>query len=68
MCIPHQRKSINIKKYGKQNKMKHISKPDDYMMKKGDPDFIDERTTEYIPKDKRSLLDKIIDKLSKKFI
>jgi len=38
------------------------------MMKKGDPDFIDERTTEYIPKDKRSLLDKIIDKLSKKFI
>jgi len=63
MCVPHQNKSIGLYRESRREKKKPSSKS--YLTKDelraGDPDFVDERTSEYIPKDKRSILDKILD-------
>lgn len=53
MCIPHvpagiQSHTIKVKE------KKHIEKISKAEYEKGDPDFIDERITSYIPKEKKT--------------
>ena len=62
MCIPHGASGSKSNGFVKEKRQpKSIKKPDEQMMKIGDPDFIDERISEYIPKDTRSLFTKFID-------
>ncbi len=54
MCIPHgaaRSKSNGFVKKVKQKK--HIKRVSKEHFEKGDPDFVDERTTPYIPKEKK---------------
>lgn len=60
MCIPHGVATKKSNGYVKQEKKptKHISKPSESMMKKGDPDFVDERTHPYEAKKSEGFLSK----------
>jgi hypothetical protein len=61
MCIPHGAmgsKSNGFVKIKKPPKSVQRVSQDEF--EKGDPDFIDERTSEYEPKKKLSFLDKLI--------
>lgn len=59
MCIPHGNISSKSNGFKKEKKeKKHISKPNEEMMKKGDPDFIDERIEKKIEK-KKNICEKI---------
>lgn len=60
MCIPHGATTKKSNGYVKTEKTvkKHISKPSDRMMKKGDPDFVDERIHPYTPKKSEGFLSK----------
>ena len=60
MCIPHGASTTKSNGFIKTTKkvQKHISKPSEQMMKKGDPDFVDERTQPYTPKKSKGFLSK----------
>jgi len=65
MCVPHGSKPLNTGKTLKTEKRrKKISKVSDDIFEKGDPDFIDERTSAYIPKKNLSLIDRFIEFLN----
>ena len=58
MCIPHgmstTKSSGTVKKERVKKSVKKVSKE---QFEKGDPDFVDERTSNYAPKKKESFLD-----------
>ena len=65
MCMPHSRPAsgtTTIKT--KDRPKKHISKVSTEQFEKGDPDFIDERVEQYVPKVKKLFFDKVNDFLS----
>ena len=65
MCISHGVAGSKSNGFEKEKtKPKSIPRPNEQMMKKGDPDFIDLRTKQYQPKDRRSLFQKLVDFLS----
>ncbi|WP_457750065.1 hypothetical protein [Sulfurimonas sp.] len=58
MCIPHgAMHTINSGFVKEKKPKKHINKPSKDMLEKGDPDFVDERTSSYKPKKKGSFFD-----------
>jgi len=58
MCIPRGIMSSKSNSFVKKRKPKHIDKPNERMMKSGDPDFVDERI---IKEDKKSLIERILE-------
>lgn len=61
MCIPHGAKGMKSSGFVKKSKpQKHIERVSDELFENGDPDFIDERTSEYNPKEKLSFLEKLL--------
>lgn len=57
MCIPHNiMHPIDYRVIKEKKPKKHIQKPSKEMLEKGDPDFVDERTSSYKPKKKGSFL------------
>jgi len=58
MCIPHGAAGSKSNGFVPEDKpKKHIKKVSQDQFEKGDPDFVDERTSEYIPKKKKSFFD-----------
>jgi len=58
MCIPHGATGSKSNGFVKQSKpKKHIKKVSQREFEKGDPDFIDERTSSYETKKKSSFFD-----------
>ena len=54
MCIPHGATGSKSNGFIKDNRpKKHIKRVSQEIFEKGDPDFIDERITPYIPKQKK---------------
>lgn len=54
MCIPHGATGSKSNGFVKDDKpKKHIQRVSKELFEKGDPDFVDERTTPYIPKKKK---------------
>jgi len=53
MCIPHGAMGTKSNGFIPDNKQKHIKKVSQDEFEHGDPDFIDERKSEYIPKKKQ---------------
>ena len=63
MCIPHGAKGSKSNGFMKKDKpAKHIKRVSKEQFEKGDPDFVDERTSPYIPEKKTSFLDKFLGK------
>ena len=61
MCIPHGAMASKDSGYVEEKVKKHVERVSQAQFEKGDPDFIDERTTAYEPKKKReSFLDSLI--------
>ena len=61
MCIPHGAMSSKSNGFVKESKpAKHVQRVSQDQFEKGDPDFVDERTSEYVVKKKISFLDKLI--------
>jgi len=62
MCIPHGATGSKSNGFIKEDKpKKHIKRVSQDQFEKGDPDFIDERTTAYIPKSKKSFFSALLD-------
>jgi len=60
MCIPHGATRSKSNGFVADNKpKKHIKKVSQDQFEKGDPDFIDERTSLYVPKKKESLFNSL---------
>jgi len=58
MCIPHGAPRTSNNGFVKEKKTaKHIKKVSQREFEKGDPDFVDERTSTYEPKKKGSFFD-----------
>ncbi len=58
MCIPHgATRTLNTSFVKETKPKKHIQKPSKNMFEKGDPAFVDERTSSYKPKKKGSFFD-----------
>ena len=58
MCIPHGATRTTSNGFVKEKKpAKHIQKVSKREFEKGDPDFVDERTSHYTPKKKGSFFD-----------
>ena len=58
MCIPHGMTNTRDNGYVKEKKpAKQIKKVSQKEFEKGDPDFVDERTSKYEPREKRSFFD-----------
>ena len=58
MCIPHGAMGSKDNGYVKEAKpKKHIKRVSQREFEKGDPDFVDERTSKYTPKKKGSFFD-----------
>ena len=58
MCIPHGATRTTSNGFVKEKKpAKHIKKVSKREFEKGDPDFVDERTSHYTPKKKGSFFD-----------
>jgi len=58
MCIPHgatRSKSNGFIK--KERPKKSVTRVSQELFEKGDPDFVDERTSEYVPKKKATFFD-----------
>jgi len=53
MCIPHGAVSSKDSGYIEDKPKKHINRVSQDQFEKGDPDFIDERTSGYKPKKKK---------------
>ena len=61
MCIPHGAMGSKSNGFVKKSRPpKHVQKVSQDQFEKGDPDFIDERTSEYVAKKKLSFLDKFM--------
>ena len=57
MCIPHGATGTTDSGYVELNPKKHIQRVSQDVFEKGDPNFVDERTTEYVKsKPKKSFL------------
>ncbi|MDQ7041989.1 MAG: hypothetical protein Q9M34_00505 [Sulfurimonas sp.] len=62
MCIPHGAGGSKSNGFVKEDKpKKHIKKISQDQFEKGDPDFVDERTTAYTPKGKKSFFSGLFD-------
>ena len=62
MCIPHGAMGGKDNGYVKEEKpKKHIAKVSQDVFEKGDPDFVDERISEYKPKKKGSFLSSLFE-------
>lgn len=61
MCMPHGAGGSKSNGFEKEERpKKHIQRVSKEQFEKGDPDFIDERTTPYIPKEKeKSFIDSL---------
>jgi len=65
MCIPHGAMGSKSNGFVKEDKpKKHIQRVSQREFEKGDPDFVDERTSSYEPKKKESFLDTLIKELA----
>jgi len=61
MCIPHGATGTKSNGFVKESRpAKHVQRVSQDQFEKGDPDFVDERTSEYEPKQKLSFLDKLL--------
>jgi Zn-finger nucleic acid-binding protein len=64
MCIPHGAKSSKDNGYVEIEPKKHIKRVSQKEFEKGDPNFVDERTSAYEPKKKKtSFFEKLMDDL-----
>jgi len=62
MCIPHGAMRSKDNGYIKEEKpKKHIQRVAQDIFEKGDPDFVDERTSTYIPKRKSSFFSSLFE-------
>ncbi|QOP46582.1 hypothetical protein [Sulfurimonas paralvinellae] len=60
MCIPHGATRSKDNGFVKEKKSpKHVKKVSQREFEKGDPDFVDERTSSYTPKKKGSFFDEL---------
>ena len=60
MCIPHGATGTKSNGFVKKSRpIKHVSRVSQDEFEKGDPSFIDERVSEYVPKKKESFIDKL---------
>ena len=58
MCIPHGATGSKSNGFVKKERLqKHIAKVSQEQFEKGDPNFVDERTSEYEPRKKGSFFD-----------
>lgn len=65
MCIPYGAMSSVDNGFEKEDKpKKHIIRVSQKEFENGDPNFVDERTSEYKPKKKESFLDTLIKELA----
>ncbi len=64
MCIPHGAMSSKDNGYIEDKPKKHIQRVSQREFEKGDPDFVDERTSAYKPKKEESFLDTLIKELA----
>ena len=65
MCIPHGATGSKSNGFVKEDKpKKHIQRVSQKEFEKGDPDFVDERTSSYNPKKKQTFLDTLIKELA----
>ncbi|MEA3370372.1 MAG: hypothetical protein U9Q40_03460 [Campylobacterota bacterium] len=63
MCIPHGAMSSKDNGYIEEKQKKHVTRVSQAEFEKGDPDFVDERVSEYKPKKNESFLDTLIKEL-----
>jgi hypothetical protein len=64
MCIPHGAMGSKSNGFVKTKKPpKHVKRVSQELFEKGDPDFVDERTSKYKPEKKLSFLGKLINNL-----
>ncbi|QSZ42866.1 hypothetical protein GJV85_12355 [Sulfurimonas aquatica] len=64
MCIPHGAMGSKSNGFVKEVKPpKHIQKVSKEQFEKGDPDFVDERTSAYKPKKKKSFFHSLLEDL-----
>ncbi|HIP19572.1 MAG TPA: hypothetical protein EYG70_00440 [Sulfurimonas sp.] len=62
MCIPHGATGSKSNGFVKEDKpKKHIKRVSQREFEKGDPDFVDERTTTYAPKQKKYFFSGLLD-------
>ena len=62
MCIPHSAQGAKSNGFEKEEKPKeHIEPVSKGEFEKGDPNFVDERTSEYHPKKKESIFSHFFD-------
>ena len=62
MCIPHGAAGMKDNGYIDVKQKKHIVRVSQDVFEKGDPNFVDERTSEYVkPKTKKSFLSSVFD-------
>lgn len=65
MCIPHGATGSKDNGFVKEDKpKKHVARVSQAEFEKGDPDFVDERVSEYKPKKNESFLDTLIKELA----
>jgi len=59
MCIPHAAAATKSYTNIKEKHTKHVERVSQIEFEKGDPNFVDERTSTYKPKEKTSFLDSL---------
>ncbi len=64
MCIPHGTMSSQDNGYIEDKPKKHVKRVSQKEFEKGDPNFVDERTSAYKPKKKESFLETLIKELA----
>jgi len=64
MCIPHGAMGSKDSGYIETKPKKHIERVSQREFEKGDPDFVDERTSVYEPKKKESFLESLMKELA----
>ena len=64
MCIPHGAMSSTDNGYIDDKPEKHVKRVSQQEFEKGDPNFVDERTSEYKPKKKETFLETLIKELA----
>ncbi len=62
MCIPHGAAGTKSNGYVETKQKKHVVRVSQEVFEKGDPNFVDERITEYIkPKPKKSFISSLFE-------
>ena len=64
MCIPHGAMGSKDNGFIEDKPKKHIQRVSQQEFEKGDPGFVDERTTAYVPKKKESFLESLVKELA----